>query len=142
MEIKITIALDERAHETLNRLADALSKEVKLTVATPGTEAPVEDSKATHGKNAKKAPVSAEEPKVGEVPTETPEEPTEATSEGVDDEKPVPLEELRALAADVKASKGSHQPLKDLLNEFKAAKLSEVPAEKTAAFAKRLKELL
>lgn len=142
MEIKITIALDERAHETLNRLADALSKEVKLTVATPGTEAPAEDSKVTHGKSAKKAPVSAEEPKVGEVPTETPEEPTEAASEATESEKPVPIEELRALAADVKASKGSNQSVKDILAEFNASKLSEVPAEKTAAFAKRLKELL
>ena len=142
MEIKITIALDERAHETLNRLADALSKEVKLTVATPGTEAPVEDSKATHGKNAKIAPVSAEKPKVEEVPTETPEEPTEAASEGVGGKKPVPIEELRALAADVKARKGTNQPVKDLLTKFGATKLSEVPAEKTAAFAKALKDLI
>ena len=142
MEIKITIALDERAHETLNRLADALSKEVKLTVATPGAETPAEDSNATHRKSAKKAPASAEEPKVGAEPTEVPDEATEGDSEATDGEKPVSIEELRALAADVKASKGSNQPVKDLLTKFKAARLSEVPAEKTAAFAKALKELI
>lgn len=131
MEIKITIALDERAHETLNRLADALCKEVTLTVATQAPD-----------KSAKKAPVSHKAPKVEEVPTEATKEPTEAACESVGDEKPVPIEELRALAADVKASKGTNRPVKDLLTEFGATKLSEVPAEKSAAFAKALKELI
>ncbi len=163
MEIKVVIALDERTHETLNRLADALTKEMTIKVA---------DSQATHEKTPKNASVSNGKKKAEEELKKKPDGENKPVSDGVagkdeewtDAEKAealkaaeesgdwtdntdqripiVPIEELRGLAADVKTKKGTSDPVKKLLEKFGAKKLSDIPEEKTAAFANGLKEIL
>lgn len=153
MELKITIAFDERTHETLGKLAAALSKEIKVVAAQPETTAGV-----THG-NAPKTPVTARKVKDDPTPAEEPNGANSAENashtgdwtdntasvEPVAPEKPakaITPEELRGLAADVRTKKGTADGIKKVLAEYGATKLSEVPEDKYAEFAEKLEALL
>ena len=71
---------------------------------------------------------------------------TSAVSDGVSaskkDKPKVTQEEIRALAADVKAKTGSVDKVKALLNAYSAKNISALPADKWDEFAAKLKELL
>lgn len=156
MELKITIAFDERTHETLGKLAEALSKEIKVTAAQPDTTAGL-----THG-NAPKKPVEARKVKDDPTPVEEPNGANSAenashTGDWTDNTascepvepkktekpaKPITQEQLRGLAADVRKKTGSADGIKKILAEYGATKLSEVPEDKYAEFAKKLEDLL
>lgn len=153
MELKITIAFDERTHETLGKLAEALSKEIKVTAAQPGTTAGL-----THG-NAPKKPVEARKVKDDPTPAEEPNGANSAenashTGDWTDNTasvepvapekpaKPITQEQLRGLAADVRTKTGSADGIKKVLAEYGATKLSEVPEDKYAEFAEKLEALL
>jgi hypothetical protein len=156
MELKITIAFDERTHETLGRLADALSKEMAVTVAQPGTT-----QNDTHG-NAQKTPVNGRKAKAEQEPDKTAnvaqsEENASHTGDWTDNmafcepvepkktekpAKPITQEELRGIAADVRTKTGTAEGIKQVLAKYGAKKLSEVPEDKYADFAHDLEELL
>lgn len=78
MEIKVTVTLDPRACEVLTKLADALSKEIKVTaVATPeltekvvqhDTDEPTPEEYAEALEEAAKAQEKAESQEVKETP--------------------------------------------------------------------------
>lgn len=153
MELKITIAFDERTHETLGKLAAALSKEIKVVAAQPETM-----GEPTHG-NAPKTPVAARKVKDDPKPEDKPKSESKAeipsrgdvwtdntaSVEPVAPEKPakaITQEELRGLAADVRTKRGSADGIKKVLAEYGATKLSEVPEDKYAEFAEKLEALL
>lgn len=156
MELKITIAFDERTHETLGKLAAALSKEIK--VVTAHIVQPETAGEPTHG-NAPKTPVTARKVKDDPTPEDKPKSESKAeipsrgdvwtdntaSVEPVAPEKPakaITQEELRGLAADVRTKTGSASGIKKVLAEYGATKLSEVPEDKYAEFAKKLEDLL
>lgn len=153
MELKITIAFDERTHETLGKLAAALSKEIKVVAAQPETT-----GEHTHG-NAVKTPVEPRKVKADPKPEDKPNGANKAESVSRGDvwtdntasvepvapekpAKPITQEQLRGLAADVRTKTGSANGIKKVLAEYGATKLSEVPEDKYAEFAKKLEDLL
>lgn len=153
MELKITIAFDDRTHETLGKLAAALSKEIKVVAAQPETT-----GEHTHG-NAPKKPVEARKVKDDPTPAEEPNGANSAenashTGDWTDNTasvepvapekpaKPITQEQLRGLAADVRTKTGSADGIKKVLAEYGATKLSEVPEDKYAEFAEKLEALL
>lgn len=148
MELKITIALDERAHDTLNKLAEALSKEIRIT-ATPtmGEIKPVAQPKAT----VEQTPTKAEKtPQAQTVEPKTEKKQQVETKIGLEPQaeevakvqnSAVTIEELRGLAADAKERTGTAKSVKDLITEYGATKLSEIPNDKWEEFKQRLKEL-
>lgn len=153
MELKITIAFDERTHETLGKLAAALSKEIKVVAAQSETT-----GESTHG-NTLKTPVAARKVKDDPKPEDKPKNESKAeipsrgdfwtdntaSVEPVAPEKPakaITQEELRGLAADVRTKRGTADGIKKVLAEYGATKLSEVPEDKYAEFAEKLEALL
>ncbi len=83
---------------------------------------------------------------VEETPAPAPKKATKPVSDGVSaskkDKPKVTQEEIRALAADVKAKTGSVDKVKALLNAYSAKNISALPADKWDEFAAKLKELL
>lgn len=162
MEIKVTVSLDERTHETLNRLADALSKEIKITATTAGLNGLVENAEeqSTPKKKpvqlepadedtaqafdeavaAKKAAVSENPPQVEEEP-----KPTDKKQEGQKkkpEEPTITDEELRLVAAETKEYFKSTEYVKKALQRAGAKKISEVPAHKRQDFIDYLKKVM
>lgn len=140
MEIKVTIALDERTHETLNRLAEALGKEITVKTEMPAEKPeikPVATTTAEVVQTPTGANNAAEKPTVAAVQGEKAD--TTETVEKID------AETLRALAADVKKKKGSAAPIKALLTKYGAENITAVtkldPAQ-IKAFRDELKGLL
>lgn len=140
MEIKVTIALDERTHETLNKLAEALGKEITVKAEMPAEKPEIK-------------PVATKKPTVAQTPTEdenTAEKPavtpvTGNQTDTAEEVEKIDAETLRALAADVKKKKGSAAPIKTLLTKYGAENITAVtkldPA-KIKAFRDELKGLL
>lgn len=156
MEIKVTIALDEKAHDVLNRLITALSH----TTVRP-TKAYKDDMEdwseeeinevmeaevAAYAEIAEKADVSRTNAEIEEVAEPKPKKARKPVSDSVDASKKaspkVTIEDLRALAADVKTKTGNIGKVKALLSEYSAKNISALPADKWDEFAERLKELL
>ena len=127
MDIKVTIGLDERTHKLLNRLISALANHGPIADAgsrglSPANPAPAQVSAdgtadAAEGKSGGNSEQKKQKPKIT-------------------------IEELRALAADVKAKTGSVDKVKALLNAYSAKNISALPADKWDEFAAKLKELL
>lgn len=150
MEIKVTVSLDERTHETLNRLADALSKEIKVTaVATPeltekvvqhDTDEPTPEEYAEALEEAAKAQEKAESQEVKETPQKKEEAPQSQKTEPV--RPTITDEELRLVAAKAKDFFKSTDYIKKALQRAGAKKISEVPADKRQEFVDFLSEAI
>lgn len=165
MEIKVTIALDEKAHNVLNRLIDALShKPNTTTIVTTVKDAGNSDGEWAEDEmreameqiaaeeaeapaaEAEKTGVSPSKAKDGQVAEPTSVKANSPVSD--DGNKPkgskpkVTVEELRALAADVKVKQGSMDGVKALLNKYGAKNISSLPMDKLDAFAAELREML
>lgn len=138
MEIKVTIGLDANAEALLTKLVDA------LTSVRPNTVQKNASAEATRS-----TPVQDEEwteEEIREVLDQEAAEDAEAApaprKEGQKATAKVTVEDVRALAADVKMKKGSATEIKSLLSEYGAKSVSTIPADKLDSFATRLKELL
>lgn len=155
MEIKVTISLDERTHSILNRLIAALgeSKKNATTIVTTVNSA-TDDNEWTE-EEMREAMEEMQDvyatqddyaDAVEETPAPAPKKATKPVSDGVSaskkDKPKVTQEEIRALAADVKAKTGSVDKVKALLNAYSAKNISALPADKWDEFAEKLKELL
>lgn len=140
MEIKVTIAFDERAQQILTDLIAALSKREEKEWKSPAiVETP------------QNKPVEAKKLKAEETPEANKNAAGKAVSASVAaaENKPVAgkveVETLRALAADVKKAKGSAAPIKALLDKYGAENITGVMAlgdAKACAFRDELKGLL
>lgn len=161
MEIKVTVSLDERTHETLNRLADALSKEIKITATAAGLDGLVENAEAQNPPKkrpalepadedtarafdravaAKNGAVSENEIQGEEEPKPTDTKPEEQKKKS---EKPtITDEELRLVAAKAKDFFKSTDYIKKALQRAGAKKISEVPADKRQEFVDFLSEAI
>lgn len=158
MEIKVTIALDEKAHDVLNRLIAALGK--VGTIAKTANGADISDDEWTEEKmreamqqiadeeaealadEARKLGVSPSNGEGGEVAAPKPKKATKPVSDDVSASPKVTLEDLRALAADVKTKTGDIGKVKALLTKYSAKNISALPADKWDEFAAQLRELL
>ena len=158
MEIKVTISLDERTHSVLNRLIAALGESKKnattiVTTVNSATDA-TDDNEWTE-EEMREAMEEMQDvyatqddyaDAVEETPAPAPKKATKPVSDGVSaskkDKPKVTQEEIRALAADVKAKTGSVDKVKALLNAYSAKNISAHPADKWDEFAAKLKELL
>ena len=152
MEIKVTIALDKSTHDVLNRLIAAISQigtnattilttvnDTSSETATQQTSIPASHTYAEEA--VKSAPWSAN------AESEEPVEPKQKTatkpaSDGESAHVSTTVEDLRALAADVKAKTVSIDAVKALLTKYSAKNITGVPADKRDAFADELKRLL
>ena len=143
MEIKITFSFDKQTNDTLLKLVDALQKNGGFTIAakqeldpekplrSDATEPPAEDDEWTQEEiDEVRAQIAAEE--AGNAPT-TPK--TDA------DGKPLTIEDIRALAADVKAKKDA-AAVRAVLAKFGATKVSELPKNKYGEVAATLRGML
>lgn len=157
MEIKVTISLDELTRKMLNKLIDTIAQRNAQTTA-PTTAAQddgewteeemreaLEDSYAEENA-AKNATQDGTWTTNEESSTPARNKANKPASGGVDAPKAgkpkITQEELRALAADVKAKTGSIDKVKALLNAYSAKNISALPADKWDEFAAKLKELL
>lgn len=162
MEIKVTVSLDERTHETLNRLADALSKEIKITATAAGLNGLVEN--AEEQSTPKKKPVqlepvdedtarafdeavAAKNGAVSENPPQVEEEPkpTDKKPEGQKkkpEEPAITDEELRLVASEAKEYFKSTEYVKKALQRVGSKKISEIPADKRQEFVDFLKKAI
>ena len=148
MEIKVTVTLDPRACEVLTKLADALSKEIKVTaVATPeltekvvqhDTDEPTPEEYAEALEEAAKAQEKAESQEVKETPQKKEEAPQSQKTEPV--RPTITDEELRLVAAETKEYFKSTEYVKKALQRAGAKKISEVPAHKRQDFIDYLKK--
>lgn len=138
MEIKVVIALDERTHETLNKLTEALAKEITVTTVAEKPEIkPIAAQKTTVKETPAATDKTAEKPAVTSDKVDT--DDTTGEPEKID------AETLRALAADVKKKKGSAAPIKALLNKYGAENITAVTKldpKQVQAFRDELKGLL
>lgn len=152
MEIKVTISLDEKAQDVLNRLITALSHTtVRPTKAYKDDmedwseeeiNEVMEAEAAAYAEAAEKADVSHTNGEDGEVAAPKPKKATKPVSDGVSASPKVTLEDLRALAADVKTKTGDIGKVKALLTKYSAKNISALPADKWDEFAAQLRELL
>lgn len=153
MEIKVTIALDEKAHDVLNRLIAALGgKSTVPTVTVEDNSAEewteeeirevMEAEAAEIAADAVESNVRRERAADGEVAAPKPETKNTPASDGVSASPKITLEDLRALAADVKTKTGDIGKVKALLTEYSAKNISALPEDKWDEFADKLKELL
>lgn len=155
MEIKVTIALDEKAHDVLNRLIAALGRAGTnaTTIVTTVNDANSSADEWTEeekreamqqiaDEEARKLGVSPTNGEDGEVVAPKPKKETKPVSDGVSASPKVTLEDLRALAADVKTKTGDIGKVKALLTKYSAKNISALPADKWDEFAAQLKELL
>ena len=150
MEIKVTVTLDPRACEVLTKLADALSKEIKVTaVATPeltekvvqhDTDEPTMEEYAEAIEEAAKAQEKAESQEVKEIPQTKEEAPQSQETEPV--RPTITDEELRLVAAETKEYFKSTEYVKKALQRAGAKKISEVPAHKRQDFIDYLKKVM
>lgn len=150
MEIKVTVTLDPRACEVLTKLADALSKEIKVTaVATPeltekvvqhDTDEPTMEEYAEAIEEAAKAKEKAESQEVKETPQKKEEAPQSQKTEPV--RPTITDEELRLVAAETKEYFKSTEYVKKALQRAGAKKISEVPAHKRQDFIDYLKKVM
>lgn len=150
MEIKVTVTLDPRACEVLTKLADALSKEIKVTaVATPeltekvvqhDTDEPTMEEYAETIEEAAKAQEKAESQEVKETPQKKEEAPQSQKTEPV--RPTITDEELRLVAAETKEYFKSTEYVKKALQRAGAKKISEVPAHKRQDFIDYLKKVM
>lgn len=150
MEIKVTVTLDPRACEVLTKLADALSKEIKVTaVATPeltekvvqhDTDEPTPEEYAEALEEAAKAQEKAESQEVKETPQKKEEAPQSQKTEPV--RPTITDEELRFVAAETKEYFKSTEYVKKALQRAGAKKISEVPAHKRQDFIDYLKKVM
>lgn len=150
MEIKVTVTLDPRACEVLTKLADALSKEIKVTaVATPeltekvvqhDTDEPTMEEYAEAIEEAAKAQEKAESQEVKETPQKKEESPQSQKTEPV--RPTITDEELRLVAAETKEYFKSTEYVKKALQRAGAKKISEVPAHKRQDFIDYLKKVM
>lgn len=144
MEIKVTISLDERTHETLNKLTEALAKEITVKAEMPAAKPEIKSTaaiKSTVDQIPAPAKKTAEKPTVASDKGDTP--PWEDNSTGKPEK--IDAETLRALAADVKKKKGSSSPIKELLNKYGAENITAVTRldpKQVQAFRDELKGLL
>lgn len=143
MEIKITFSFDKQTNDTLLKLVNALQKNGGFTIAakqeldsekplkSDAAEPPAEDDEWTQEEiDEVRAQIAAEE--AGNAPT-TPKTDT--------DDKPLTIEDIRALAADVKAKKDA-AAVRAVLAKFGAAKVSELPKNKYGEVAATLRGML
>ena len=161
MEIKVTVSLDERTHETLNRLADALSKEIKIAATAAGLDGLVENAEAQNPPKKRPAlepadedtarafdrAVAAKNGAVSENEIQGEEEPkpidTKPEEQKKKSEKPtITDEELRLAAAETKEYFKSTEYVKKALQRAGAKKISEVPAHKRQDFIDYLKKVM
>lgn len=156
MDIKVTIGLDEKTHKVLNRLIDVLgAKPTKQPkpVETDDDEWTEEEKRAVlqeiaeeEAADAARRGLSPSKPAADQVNEDGAADATEGKSGGnsaQQKQKPkITIEELRALAADVKTKTGSADAVKKLLNAYGAKNLSGLPTDKLDEFAAKLKELL
>lgn len=150
MEIKVTVTLDPRACEVLTKLADALSKEIKVTaVATPeltekvvqhDTDEPTPEEYAEALEEAAKEQEKAESQEVKETPQKKEEAPQSQKTEPV--RPTITDEELRLVAAKAKDFFKSTDYIKKALQRAGAKKISEVPADKRQEFVDFLSEAI
>lgn len=161
MEIKVTVSLDERTHETLNRLADALSKEIKIAATAAGLNGLVENAEAQNPPKkkpvlepadedtarafdeavaAKNGAVSENEIQGEEEPKPTDTKPEEQKKKS--EEPTITDEELRLVAAETKEYFKSTEYVKKALQRAGAKKISEVPAHKRQDFIDYLKKVM
>lgn len=165
MEIKVTIGLDERTHKVVNKLIDTLAlmntHALVLNANNPGADA--QDNEWTEEEKQAVMREIAEEqaadmarrglsPSNGSNDTdeETDAPKPKKANKPVSDDVAAPkkakpkttLEELRALAADVKTKTGDVSGVKGLLTEYSAKNISALPADVWDEFAEKLRELL
>ena len=142
MEIKITFSFDKQTNDTLLKLVDTLQKNGGFTIAakqeldpekplkSDATEPPTEGDEWTQEEiDEVRAQIAAEE--AGNAPT-TPK---------MDADEPLTIEDIRALAADVKAKKDA-AAVRAVLAKFGAAKVSELPKNKYGEVAATLRGML
>lgn len=156
MDIKVTIGLDEKTHDVLNRLIDAINAPVNAAAKiTHGQDEEwteeekrealqqmYEEEAAQKGhKNAQNAKPATEE-EVADDEENAPAGPISGDGTASKGAKKVTPEELRGLAADVKAKYGDASKVKALLGQFKVKNLSGLPEDKLGEFAAKLEELL
>lgn len=154
MDIKVTIGLDERTYNVLDKLANAIgaqpTKQHKAAETTDDewTEeekrAVLQEIAEEEAAGAARRGLSPSKQASDQVSEDETADAAEGKSGGNStQQKPkITIEELRALAADVKTKKGSADAVKKLLNAYGAKNLSGLPADKLDEFAAKLKELL
>ena len=156
MEIKVTISLDERTYNVLDKLANAIGAQPinqHKAAETPDDEWTEEEKRAVlqeiaeeEAADAARRGLSPSKPAPVQVDEDEAANAAESKSGGntaQQKQKPkITIEELRALAADVKTKQGSADAVKKLLNAYGAKNLSGLPADKLDEFAAKLKELL
>lgn len=157
MDIKVTIGLDERTHKLLNRLISALANHSPIgpgKATEPDDEEWTEEEKRAvlqeiaeeEAADAARRGLSPANPAPAQVSADGTADAAEGKSGGNSEQKKqkpkITIEELRALAADVKAKTGSVDKVKALLNAYSAKNISALPADKWDEFAAKLKELL
>ncbi len=156
MEIKVTISLDERTHKVLNKLIDTIALNINANRSfVPGqpdqdngewTEEEMRDVMAETAEEDAEMHENDDSTEAEEVTAPKAKKANRPVSDDVDAPnkvKPkVTLEDLRALAADVKKKTGSIKKVKALLNAYSAENISALSADKWDEFAEKLKGLL
>jgi len=128
MEIKLTIGLDDKTHETLNALIAALNG--KIAVAVDADSKPAEAPK--------KKPIKATAAPIEETPVLEPQdEPKQEESEPAAD---ITIEDLRALLANAKREKGT-DAIKAILKSYGVTLLSDLDSKHYGAVAKKVRAL-
>ena len=152
MEIKVTIALDKSTHDVLNRLISAISQTrtnattivttVNDTTSETATQQVSIPTSKTYAEEAVKSAPWSSNSESEELVESKQKTATKPDSDGESASVGTTVEDLRALAADVKAKTGSIDAVKALLTKYSAKNISALPADKWDEFAAQLKELL
>lgn len=152
LEIKLTISLDERTTETIEKIIGAMNREVTLKVADAeepkkkaeapikATAAPIEEAETETRKPAAKATVTPQdEPQ--QVEKDEPEKDTTPDEKPAEQpKKDITIEELRTLLASAKREKGT-DAIKAILKGYGVSLLSDLDPSHYAEVAKKVREL-
>lgn len=124
LEIKLTISLDEKTADTLDRLIGALNKEVTK----------VAETEETPEKKKAKAPIKATAAPIEEAKDGT------TDSAQNDEAENIGIEELRTLLASAKREKGT-DAIKAILKGYGVSLLSDLDPSHYAEVAQKVREL-
>lgn len=140
-EIKLTISLDERTQDTIDRLIASMNKEVTIKVAEVDDTNQPTKKKVKAPIKATATPIEDVEEETAMTPQDEPQQAKPSKSIKEDTEKEsITIEELRALLAGAKREKGT-DAIKAILNEYDVALLSNLKPEHYAEVAKRVRAL-
>lgn len=146
LEIKLTISLDERTTETLERLIGAMNREVTVKVADAEEAQPNKKSKAPIKATAAPIEEAVEEiaepvVKAAVTPKNEPQRVVaEETEKNTASTENITIEELRTLLAAAKREKGT-DAIKAILKGYGVSLLSDLDHSHYAEVAQKVREL-